>query len=255
MSNQPPPPPPHGNQPHQPGPYGQQPYVAPAGQYDEPKKSIVPAILVGCLVTLGLCVVLCAGVGFWAYSSAKGFVADLSKQAVEAALEEAQLPPQEEAAILEQFERVSDGFETGDVTFEEVGKVIENVAKSDIVGLIALQAIETKYLNSSGLSDEEKSEAKRTIMRIVRGATEKKLDQEDIKKLTDHFLLEPDPSAEALPEDIGADDWKQSLTDDELRELLADAKALADEKEIPDEDFEVRISDILRDAIDDVLVK
>lgn len=247
MSN--PPPPPSRDPQHA--------YVAPAGQFDEPKRNNWTGCLIGCLIAFGVCVVLCAGVGFWTYSNMSTWIASMARQGVEAALEEANLPPEEEAAILEQFDRVVGAYQEGEVSMEDVGNIMENITKSDITGLITLQAIETKYLNSSGLSGEEKEEAKRTIMRVVRGAIEEKLEEEEIKKLTKHFLTESDSSAEALPEDmtdIQPDTWKQSLTDDELRTLLSDAKELADSKEIPDEDYEVRISDILREAIDEVLV-
>ena len=249
MSNPPPPPPPHDPQ---------HAYVAPAGQVDEPKRSNWTGCLVGCLIAFGVCAVLCAGVGYWTYSNMSTWIATVARQGIEAALEEANLPAEEETAILEQFDRVVDSYQAGEASLEDVGEIMENITKSDITGLITLQAIETKYLNSSGLSDEEKEEAKRTVMRVVRGAVEEKINEEELKKLTEHFLIKSDESAEALPgdmQDIQPDDWKQSLTDDELRALLADAKELVNAKEIPDEDYEVQISSILRDAIDEVLVE
>ena len=241
MSNQPPPPPP------------QQPYVAPRGDFDEPRKNNWMGCAIGCLVAFGLCVVVCAGAGFYAFRQAKTIASSFARQGVESVLDEANLPAEEESAILEQFDRVSEAFQSGDLTMEDLGQITENLAESDIPALITLKAIETRYLDESGLSDAEKEEARKILVRVVQGAIDEKFDQADIKRLTDHFLVSPDPSAEALPEEIGADDWKQSMTDDELRALIADARELVESKDIPEVDEEIRISDVLRGAIDEVM--
>ena len=123
---------------------------------------------------------------------------------------------------------------------------MEKLAESPIVGLIMLEAVEAKYIKNSGLSDEEKLDAERTMARVARGMIEERFEKDEFEKLSEHFLVETvaNPNQPQL---------KQNLSDEELRAMLADAKELADSKEIPDEDYEFKISEVLRETVDEVL--
>lgn len=227
---------------------GQQPYVAPPGSSHQPeKKNSWSGCLIGCLVVFGLCCVLCTGVGFYAYSNFSTWVTSAARQAVKAMLEDSDLPPQEQTDILAQFDRVADAYKDGQLTLQELGEAMQDLVESPLFGVVMLQAVETKYLDPSGLSEEEKSEAKRTIMRVVRGTIEERFSQQELETLTNQFLSNPQRTPDEQPR------LKPSLTDEELRSLLADAKDLVDSKEIPDEDYEVKISKVVQDIVDDVL--
>lgn len=223
-----------------------QPYVPSGGDIDTPKKSGWGGCLIGCLVTFGICSVLCAGVGYYVYSNASTWIAGLARQGIEAGLKETDLPAEEQTAILEQFDRVVDAYEAGELTLEELGPAMEKLAESPIVGLIMLEAVEAKYIKNSGLSDEEKLDAERTMARVARGMIEERFEKDEFEKLSEHFLVETvaNPNQPQL---------KQNLSDEELRAMLADAKELADSKEIPDEDYEFKISEVLRETVDEVL--
>lgn len=242
MNNPPPPP------PYQP----EQPYVAPDGNFDDgPKKKGWSGILVGCLVAFGISVVLCAGVGFYAYSQASTWIIAGVRTTAEAVLKDSGLPAEEQNAILEQLDRVTTAYENGEITMEELGVMMQDLAESPMIGIVMLQAIEVKYLNSSGLSEEEQEAGKRVIMRVVRAAQEKKLEKDEIDNLSRHILTEADASKPQGQQQ----QLRPSLTDDELRAFFAEAKELVDEKEIPDEDYEFQISDIIKQEVDEALAK
>ncbi len=241
MSNPPPPP----------NPSGQQPYVAPQGSFDEPRKTKgVSGLLIGCLAVFGVCVLMCAGLGFYVYSNATQFIVQTARTATEAMLNDSGLPDEERQAIMEQFDRVATAYEEGEITAQEMGEIMQDLAESPLISIVIFQAIEAKYLNSSGLSEEEVADAKRTLNRVVRGVQEEKLTKEDIDKLSRHILMDPQPGQPAEQKQL-----KNTLTDEELRAFFADAKVVVDEHEIPDEEFEMKISEVVEGVVDEILSK
>ena len=106
-----------------------------------------------------------------------------------------------------------------------------------------VQAVEANYVIPSGLSPEEKSAARRTIMRVLRGAIEETIEKNQIESLSEHFMTG----------DEGNRQLKQRLSDTELRAFLAAAKEMVDVAEVPDEDFELRFSDKIREIVDKAL--
>lgn len=240
MNNPPPLPP---NQP--------QPYIAPEGSFDDGAKSKAwPGCLIGCLVTLGICTFLCAGVGFYAYSNFADWMITGARATTQALLEDSDLPKEERDAILEQFDRVATAYQEGELTLDELKQSMEDLAESPIIGLVMLKAIETKYLNSSGLSEEEKAEGSQTLMRVVRAAREQKLDKDEIDQLSRHVLTDADMNNPQAEQEL-----KTTMTDEELRAFFAEAKEMVDAKEIPDEPEDFQISDIVREVVDKALAE
>lgn len=237
MSQPPPPPPNQGLN---------QPYVAPHSYDEPPKPKGWSGFVIGCLVALGISMVLCAGVGYYAYSQASTWAIRMARTTTETMLRESDLPAEEQSAILEQFDRVATAFKEGDLTFEETGELFTELAESPLMSVVVFQAMEAKYLNSSGLTPEEIKDAKRTLARLVRAAQDEKLEQSEIEELSRHILSQPDPS------NPNRKQLKNTMTDEELRSFFADATQLLDEKEIPDEEtqMERKVSDVLREIID-----
>lgn len=224
----------------------QQPYVAPAGEIADPDRNKWSGCLIGCLVAFGFCCVMCAGAGFYVYMNAANWATTAGRAAFQAVLQESDLPREEQTAMLDQFDRVADAYQEGEVSLEELGQIVEGIAESPVTGLVMLKAIETKYLDPSGLSDEEKEESKRTILRVVRGVIDEQLDEDDIKQITKHFFVD---STNGKQQEL-----RPSLTDDELRALLTEAKDIVDSREVADEeDYDVKLSDVVREIVDEAL--
>lgn len=227
---------------------GQDPYVAPPGQFDEPKKKGWGGCLVGCLVAFGICCVLCAGIGVYGYYNFKSFAVKQAKQAVTVVLKDSGLPIEEQNEISKQVSRLGDAYESGELTNEEAGLLVQDVVESKLFGVIALKAVDAKYLQGSGLSVEEKLEAKRVMMRVVRGAIEEKLSKEQLEEIGEHFQIPnpQNPSVKTL---------KPTMSDEELRAFIVAATEMADEAEIPDEDFDVSIAEEFKKVVDKALAE
>lgn len=222
-----------------------QPYSAPDGNVDQPKKSWFSGCLIGCLIVGAISLVICAGVGFYAYKQGPTLMVQGSREIVKTLLDESELPEEERVAIFTEFDRVGDAFISGELNMQGLGELIQELVESPVMALPMIQAIDAKYLESSGLSEQEKAEARDTIQRVAFGVMNDKFDQFEIKSLTRHVMKNPNSTDPAEQQQL-----KTSLTDDELRAFLTDAKQLCDDKEIPLEDSEIRISEKLREIID-----
>lgn len=158
-------------------------------------------------------------------------------------INDVELTPEEEAAILEQFERLEVAAALGDLELSDLS-LLSELNESGLVGAWMVFSIQSNYISPSDLSEEEKSQGLRVLQRVARGAYEKSIDDGQLKSLGD-FVTTTDGA--------GQKTLKEVLTTEELREFLAAAGAMADEAEVPDEPFEMKISDELREIVDKIL--
>ena len=223
-----------------------QPYVAPPGaDYPPPKRDWFGGCLIGCLIVGAVSLLICGGVAFYAYRNVPNLVFQGAREVLSSTLEQSQLPEDEQAAILEQFDRVGTGYLEGELTLDEVGQIIEELAESPMMSVIFLQIVDAVHLEKSGLSDDEKVEARVTLQRFFRGAMDDRFEQEELDSIMDQIRKNPNATDSQDQQEI-----KSSFTDEELRQVLQDAKELCDLKEIPVQDTEVVISEEMKEVID-----
>ncbi len=218
------------------------PYVAGQGDLDQPKKKgWFGSCLIGCLVVGVIMAVLCGIVGFIAYKQGPSIAVNASREVVKVMLEESELPLEEQEAVLTQFDRVGDAFVAGDLSWEESFALMEDFAQSPAMTFVVLFGIEHKYLENSGLSEEEREDAKQTMTRIMRAVMEDELSSDEIQELSNVVMTNPGTEKARL---------KEVLSDQELRDFFAQAKAMMDEKEIPFEESTTNISDKIKEIVD-----
>lgn len=202
-------------------------------------------IALGCLGIVVVSIVLCAGGVWWAKNNAGKLVANIARQAIVAGIEASELDAQEKKEVTAQIDRVVNAYASGKLTNDELQKLMQELEDSPVLMLIQIFGIEKTYLEPSGLTAEEKQAGKRTIQRVFRGIFDKKIEANQMQELMPQSMkdrMQGDKSGGAKP------------TDDELKEYLAKLKKLADDAEIPDEDFKIDVSDELKKDIDKVLV-
>lgn len=208
--------------------------------------SAAPKILLGCLVTFVVLAIIGCGVGYYLISNLKSYGVKFIASAVTQVIDESQLPEEEKVGMKEQIDRVSNGYASGEINDEQLGKIFENLSTSPAMSAIPVIVIESTYLKNSGLSDEEKADAKKQLDRAAHGLFEKTITMDDL-----------DPAMEKIAErgDDGKWQVKPEVTDEELKEFIAETKTICDEHNIPNEDFKVDIVAELKKAIDDALAK
>ncbi len=197
----------------------------------------------GCLIVIfigGLLFLM--GIG-WLYFYGKSFFADRARDALVEMIEDSSIPLDEQASMIEQIDRLTDSFKSGDIGPVQLTEIIADIASSPVMAVIVVFAVETRYIISSGLNDAEREAAKVTLQRLARGVIEKQISEEQLER-----VLEPVTHRTNDDQVL-----KESITDDDLREFLLRAEALADEAGVSKEPIEVHLGDALKEAIDRAL--
>jgi hypothetical protein len=106
-----------------------------------------------------------------------------------------------------------------------------------------VKAVQRRYIDNSGLPDDEKQQARVAVSRVARLMQLGELDPQDAESLLDH-ISDGGPSKRRI---------RNSLSDQELRDFVAACKAVADKGGIPDEEFEIDPVQELKRILDEVL--
>lgn len=208
------------------------------------EKSGMSGCLKGCLIVAAIIMVLIVVVGVWVMRNMKGWAADVTSHVVNVVVDESDLPEQEKVEIKDQVSRLTEAFRGGELSFEEVGTVIEQIMKSPLMPSIVVAGIDRKYLQSSGLSDDEKEDGRTEINRFVTGMIEEKIGEDDFQSAMRMIAVE---------QPNGQWQMRDSVSDDELRELIEFLKQKSDAAEIPAEVEQVDPSDEMKRIIDEAL--
>ncbi|MCA9298824.1 MAG: hypothetical protein KDA28_07145 [Phycisphaerales bacterium] len=210
-------------------------------------------VLAGCLVVLGVLAVLVIAGGIWVAISWRGWVSGGLVTITESAIKESNIDPQEQEEILVHVRAFADDFKSGDVSFEEFGKVMEELGKSPLFVVGMVNVFEGEYFAESSLTDEQKADARLQFSRLARGLYDRSIDEGAIKD-----VLEPiekqEPSNDGFEFDINgthitAKDPKK-CTPEELLAVLELVRAKADEAGVAPEAFEIDLSDEVKKAMD-----
>jgi hypothetical protein len=214
---------------------------------EPPQSSGARACLIGCLIVFAVCICLCGGVAWFVYSNLgriRTFAADTAREAITSGIRESNLDEEEKEAVITQVDRLVERYKSGEITMEQLGRVMEELAQSPLMGALVMLSIDAKYIQPSGLTADEKQQAQRTMQRVLRGFLEEKIRQEELEEAMDYVM---DRRAD------GSRTLKESVSDDDLRAFLSQLQERADAAEIPDEPFEIDISEEFRQAVDRAL--
>jgi hypothetical protein len=205
------------------------------------RRSWLSTCLFGCLIMAGIGVVLTAIAAYWIAQNWRNWTARVLSDGINQSIDQSDLPPQEKQEIKVQVNRVADAFRNKKISNDQIKVLFQELVESPILAAFIVQAAEEKYLNPSGLSDDEKAEARITIQRFTRGAVEGKIDQASADAAIENI---------ADPQENGGWKLRERVTDAELRAFLAAAKAEADKANIPEEPVEFDPSDEIKRIID-----
>jgi hypothetical protein len=209
--------------------------------------------LAGCLIVLGILVVI-AIIGVvvvvmnWKSWAASGF-----RAAAEQAVQEIQLPEEERVEVMAQIDRLATGFKEGDISVERFTEIIQEVAQGPLLPAAAMGIFEAQYIRPSGLSDAEKDAGGMHMSRVAQAFAD---DQIGADPLADVF--DPIQTVSTTGSGVHISHPKFTLhlkapeecTDDELREVIANAKSTADEAGIAEERMSFDASEAIKQAID-----
>jgi hypothetical protein len=181
---------------------------------------------IGCLVVLLLAVIG----GVVAYTQARSWFAEgMRLMSDEVLLKNLELTPEQSERVRSEIEGFIDDFENEEVSWVQFYAVTENIVQ----GPLSCKIFDEGVVQQSSLPDEEKVAGSRIMQRLARGLKESLLATEVLARLSEHQPSGPNGQH----------------TDEEVRSLLAEFKAAADEASIPDEPFVLDIAEEIEAAI------
>jgi hypothetical protein len=234
-------------QPNPPGsvptPYGA--YGGPGYPGEPPRPSsgngCLWAMLFGGLGFVVVVALVCGIGGYYAVKNAKSFAISIARDVAVNVVKESELSEEDKQEIIVQVDRVVAAYKDGEIDEKDLEKILKEIQSSPLIPLAVVYGMEKQYLDKSGLTDEEKADAKKQLQRLIRGAMEKKIADSDVEKLMA-------PLQQTGPN--GEQQMKQTLTDEEIKTFVAGAKKLADDAMVPDEEFQVDIGEEVKRIVD-----
>lgn len=208
------------------------------------KKSALATCLTGCLIAFVVILVLGIIAGVYAYRKFPEWAAIGISEGAKQVINETDLPEEEKVDISVQIDRLAVATRERKLSLTQMGEFFQNLVQSPLMTTLGMSMVDKKYIEPSGLSDEEKTEARVTVQRFMRGAIDQKISEAEVKKaMAPVSTQKPDGNMEL----------KEQVTDDELKEFLATAKEQADEAGIPEEVEAVDPSDEFKRIVDKTL--
>jgi hypothetical protein len=215
-------------------------------QIEEPerKRSWWQTCLIGCLGVLAVMVVLAVIVGIWVSQHWRGWIADFGGQAINQGIDSSDLPPQEKVEVKVQVDRVAKAFRDGQISNEQASAIVKKLIDSPLMPSFVVMAVERNYFDHSKLSDDEKAAGRQSLKRFARGIFDEKIKEKGIDAVMVH-----------VADRQGGHQWhlRPTVSDEDLRAALNEAKAQADEAGIPEAPPNVDPSDEIKRIIDESL--
>lgn len=218
-------------------------------------------MLVGCLTVLGVVLVVVIIATIFVVRSYRGWIATGIEKSVDAALVEMNLGDAEQGEIMGHVNTLMTRYESKEIGLEELGKVLESIAESPLLGAAIIGGVDALYFAESTLSDEEKADGRVQLARYAEGLRLQSIDPQTLDAvLSSVSTTTPDENDIQLQYQQGpmgssrlALRSADEVSDDDLRAVFAEAKANADAAGIEETPEEVDISDALGIAIANAL--
>lgn len=208
------------------------------------QKSGAAGCLKGCLIVFFVLLILGALGVWWVVRNARDWASSGVSMVLTEMIEQSELPADEQAELKEEAKRLTDAIADGRISVEQGMEMMMELEASPLLPLIVIKSVEMQYLKPSGLSEEEKTEGMANLERYAHGLASKQIPQESTDKVLQHI---------GTKDEEGNYEFKEKVTDEELRAFLAAAKDEADQAEVPEEVPPIDPSEELKKIVDKVL--
>lgn len=201
-----------------------------------------PAVLAGSALLLMLFFIGCA-IGTWFLFQKRTEIAVRTLRSdVIPEVQQSRLPQEEKAIIVPMLERVVADGESGELENWQASGIMERLVRSPILEWGDLMAVEAMIADHPEFAEEERSDARRQLSRLKRAIELGEATSVDLHDALEP-VLQPAPRGARQRIDRGA-------AAEALREVAQRARLIADRGNVPDQDFNVRLSDIVRREIE-----
>ena len=212
---------------------------------DQPKKKSGGAscFMFGCIGMLVLAV-LVGGGGYFVVKKGMSAAADDLYAKVSADTENMDLDPAEKKEADRLLLRLRDGMKSGEIGLLDAGKLVTALEGSDLIAYAGLLTVKNIINGNEELSPEEKTDGVLQMSRYADGMAKNRFNQADLEDLLGTI---GDSNSKGK---VTIDD---KPTADELRDLIARAKAKTDEAGLDEEGLQIDFVGELQMLVDSVL--
>ena len=202
----------------------------------------------------GCCLFLLIGSaigGYFAVQQGAAAMRDLAAMGVETVAEESfkglALPQAEIDAAMQPVEAFGGKIRAGQVSMQQGLAVMQAIGEGHVPAVVMVRGFELKHLQPSGLSDAEKQAGYVTATRFAYGAAEDLIARPEREAVME-MLLET-KTTQVNGQTRTTKQFKESLTDEELLEVLTEMKNAADAVGVPEGEQQVDLVAEIEDAI------
>ena len=206
---------------------------------EKPPASGCKSVAIGCGCVFAVVLLLLGAAGVYLAFHWREYAASLAKATARAAVTESGLSQEDQGRLLTRIDQIADDFVAGKISQEQITRIAAEIMNSPVLPMGVVIAADQSYVAPSGLSEEEKEAARRTLQRFARGAFEKTISESDVQEVLE-MMTESQGNTHKV---------REHLTDDELRRILEVAKGKADAVEVPDEPYEIDVVGEIEAAI------
>lgn len=185
-------------------------------------------------------VVLVVGVGL-VLMNLRSIGARVAAYAVKKAVEQSDLPADQKAGLMTRVDQLREDFVDGRISDDQLKRIGLEIFEGPLLPVGVVLFIEQEHVAKSGLSAQEKADAKVTLQRLARGVIEKTIPLRAIESMF---------AGISAPDEQGKPQIKKHLTDTEIRDFLTLAQREADKAKVPAEPLEIDLVKELDAAIE-----
>lgn len=148
--------------------------------------------------------------------------------------------------IISKLDELANMASRDELTKRQISRLGIRLTQSTILQWGAVESL-NRMAQSSGLSDDEKTQFARACDRWLSSAASGRLNMHDMEFATQR-VCEKDPKAGTLMP-------RENLTDEELRDFMRRVKTMCDKHQIPDEEFHKSVSQVFLQVVEDGLAE
>lgn len=199
---------------------------------------------IGCGIALVLLLIV-GGIGAWYINkNIREFGTEFVVMAMKEGVSELDVPADQLARIHARIDDVGQQFKDGQLEMEQVESIFARISQGPLMSAGMSLFFKRTYMQESGLSEEELAAADNTLQRFARAAIDKSISEQQTEAVLDLISVKGKD---------GQREFKERLTDDELRAFLKAASTAADEAGVPEAVPEINLADEFDKAIDEAL--
>ena len=214
-------------------------------------------LLVGCGVVILIFIIL-AGIGtYFVVSNLRTWTAEASTSAIDKMLAEAKIDPAEHAEIMVHVDNLMERFVEGEVEWSQFGNIADELMHSPVIPAALVIGLDQLYFAKSGLPPEEQAQARIELARYTQGLFDESLPPNSVNDVLAPVVTNT-PDSDDIKLNMKLDENGRTITalrsadevsDEDLRTLIATAKAKADEVGITETPEQIDLSDEIGRAI------